>query len=98
MPAPRDHANELVALQADRVSVFGLEFVDEAFVGVARVLRDFLDERFVIQPMNGFELPGLRSDLEFQRRLMAHDLCPYPWMVCPSERLFQILRECFCDG
>ena len=81
MAAPGDHAHELFAVQANGVGVLSVDFVHQPLLGIARVLRNFFDEGFVIESVNRFKLPGFGSDLEFQRGLNAHDLCPYPWRV-----------------
>ena len=75
-----DHAHEPTAVKTDRVGVLGVEFVDEPFLGIVRVLRDFFDKRFVVKPVNGFEFGWLAGDLKRQRWSGVHK--PEPLSVC----------------
>ena len=80
VPPPCHHADEAVAVKADGVGVFRVKLVHEALLRVVRVLGDFLDEGFVVEAVDGLELPVFARNLELQRRLRLHH-----WILCGWE-------------
>ena len=61
------HARQLPATQTNEVSVFCVEFVHQTMRGRSLMLRNLIDERFVIQAMDRFEFPIFGRSLEYQR-------------------------------
>ena len=61
------HADEFLVAEADQIGVLGVELVHQPLVGGRLVLRNFLDEGPVIEPVNLLELPVFRRQLEYQR-------------------------------
>jgi hypothetical protein len=47
-----ERAGQLASAEANEISVFGMEFIYEPVRGLSFVLWDFLDERFVVEPMD----------------------------------------------
>jgi hypothetical protein len=57
--AKHDHADESRTTRRDDIGVLVMEAVDEATLGVRRMLRNFLDEGLVVEAMDRLELPRL---------------------------------------
>jgi len=53
--------------EANEVGVLSVEFVHQPLRWRALVLRDFLHERFVVQPMDLFKLPVFGSEFKNER-------------------------------
>src|SRR6185503_10216569 len=70
--APGNHAHEPFTLERYRVGIFRMELVDQPLVSIAGMLGNFLDECLVIEPMDGFELPVMLGNFEFQARFGFH--------------------------
>ena len=57
-------ARQLLTVQTDGVSVLSMELVHQALFRVVPVLRNLLDERFVVEAMDRFEFPILTRDFK----------------------------------
>ena len=54
--SPGDHADQHIAIEADRIRVLGIEAVDQPARIVRRVLRDLFDEGPVVQSVDGLDM------------------------------------------
>ncbi len=74
--AEGDHPGELPLrfVDADNVGILFVELIDELPVAVGLVLGDLLDEGFVVQRMDGLDLPRLVGYLEYKFIQQSH-LC-----------------------
>ena len=68
-----EHADQFLILQTNQVRVFRVKFIHEPLRGRGLMLRDFLDEGFVIEPVNLLEFPIFGRGLERQRVLCTHN-------------------------
>src|ERR1019366_3865776 len=59
--------------ETNQMGVLGVEFVHEPLAGRRLMLRDFLDEGLVNEPVNLLEFPVFRRNLEYQRFLWVHN-------------------------
>jgi hypothetical protein len=66
-----NHANDPLPGNANKIGVFEVEFIHQAWSARGLMLRDFLHEGFIIQLMNLFELPVLGCHFKLQG-LRAH--------------------------
>ena len=62
--ADREHAREFFPGETDQVGVLGVKLVHEPFGRRTLVLRNFLNEGFVVKPVDLFELPVFRREFE----------------------------------
>src|SRR5579875_420372 len=66
------HPNEFPITQANEIGVLAVKLIHQSLGGRTLVLRNLLNESLVVEPMNGFELPILRSEFENQRLAFFH--------------------------
>src|ERR1043166_905690 len=72
MPAHGQHADQTPVAQTDRVGIFRVKFIHQPPFRCGAVLRDFLDERFVIELVNEFEFPVFGGNFKFEGRRGIH--------------------------
>ena len=62
-----EHARQSPPAEANQVSVLGVEFVHQPVRWRGLMLRNLLNEGFVVEPMDLLELPILSREFEDQR-------------------------------
>jgi hypothetical protein len=70
--AQHEHADQLLARQADQVAVLRMEAIGLAPLRIRCVLRDLLDEAAVVEAVDRLELGVAVGDLEDQRVIAAY--------------------------
>src|SRR6185437_7214591 len=68
-----EHSDELLSRETDEIGIFRVKFVDETMGGRSVMLRNFLNECFVVEPVNLLELPIFVGGFKGQRLPCAHN-------------------------